>query len=37
MLVHGETAAKAWMKDNIEFFHPDVRVIVPEQGQEIEL
>ncbi|MEM1118708.1 MAG: MBL fold metallo-hydrolase [Bacteroidota bacterium] len=37
VLVHGETAAKAWMKDNIEFFHPDVRVLVPEQGQEIEL
>lgn len=37
VLVHGETAAKEWMKDNIEFFHPDVRVIIPEQGQEIEL
>ena len=37
VLVHGETAAKEWMKDNIAFFHPDVRVIVPEQGQEIDL
>ena len=37
VLVHGETAAKTWMKDNIEFFHPDIRVIVPEQGEEIEL
>lgn len=37
VLVHGETAAKTWMKENIEFFHPDVRVIIPEQGQEIEL
>ncbi len=37
VLVHGEAAAKEWMKDNIEFFHPDVRVIVPEQGQEIDL
>ena len=37
VLVHGETTAKAWMKDNIEFFHPDVRVVVPEQGEEIEL
>lgn len=37
VLVHGETAAKAWMKDNIEFFHPDVRVIIPEQGEELEL
>ena len=37
VLVHGETEAKRWMKDNVEFFHPDVRVIIPEQGQEIEL
>ncbi|MDX1438441.1 MAG: MBL fold metallo-hydrolase [Rubricoccaceae bacterium] len=37
VLVHGETAAKAWMKDNIEFFHPDVDVLIPEQGVEIEL
>ncbi|MGB3541678.1 MBL fold metallo-hydrolase [Rubrivirga sp.] len=37
VLVHGETAAKSWMKDNIEVAHPDVRVIIPEQGQELEL
>jgi Cft2 family RNA processing exonuclease len=37
VLVHGETAAKQWMKDNIAFFHPDVRVIIPEQGEAIEL
>ncbi|MEM0961519.1 MAG: MBL fold metallo-hydrolase [Bacteroidota bacterium] len=37
VLVHGETSAKAWLKDNVEFFHPDVRVLVPEQGQEVEL
>ena len=37
ILVHGETAAKDWMKETIEREHPDVRVIVPEQGQEIEL
>jgi Cft2 family RNA processing exonuclease len=37
VLVHGETAAKEWMRDNVQFFHPDVRVIIPEQGQEIEL
>ena len=37
VLVHGETAAKTWMKNNIEHAHPDVEVIVPEQGQEIEL
>lgn len=37
VLVHGETAAKTWMKDNIEFHHPDVRVIIPEQGEAIEV
>ncbi|WP_412070003.1 INTS11 family MBL fold metallo-hydrolase [Rubrivirga sp. IMCC43871] len=37
VLVHGESAAKAWMKETIERQHPDVRVIVPEQGEEIEL
>ena len=37
VLVHGEAAAKDWMKDNIEFHHPDVRVVIPLQGQEIEV
>ncbi|HIG74317.1 MAG TPA: MBL fold metallo-hydrolase [Bacteroidetes bacterium] len=37
VLVHGETEAKVWIKDNIEFFHPEVEVIIPEQGQELEL
>lgn len=37
VLVHGETAAKGWLKDNIEFFHPDIRVVVPAQGEEVEL
>jgi Cft2 family RNA processing exonuclease len=37
VLVHGETAAKSWMKDNVEMLHPDIRVIIPEQGQELEL
>ena len=37
VLVHGETAAKEWMKATIEDAFPDVRVLVPEQGQEIEL
>ena len=37
VLVHGETAAKEWMRDNIQFFHPDVRVHIPEQGQELGL
>ena len=37
VLVHGETAAKEWMKDNIEYFHPEVEVIIPAQGEELEL
>ena len=37
VLVHGEAAAKAWMKDNIEFFHPEVEVLIPEQGVELVL
>ena len=37
VLVHGEAAAKDWMYDNIRFFHPDVRVVIPGQGEEIEV
>lgn len=37
ILVHGETAAKQWMKDNIGFHFPDVKVIVPEMGKAIEV
>ncbi|MDX1418679.1 MAG: MBL fold metallo-hydrolase [Rubricoccaceae bacterium] len=37
VLVHGEAAAKAWIKDNVEFFHPETTVLIPEQGAELEL
>ena len=37
VLVHGETAAKEWMRDTISEAYPDVRVVIPEQGVEIEL
>ena len=37
VLVHGETAAKEWMRATIQEAHPDVRVVIPEQGVEIEL
>ena len=37
VLVHGETAAKEWMRDTIREAHPDVEVHIPEQGQELEL
>ncbi len=32
ILVHGEDDAREWMKDNILFFHPEVRVHLPEQA-----
>ena len=37
VLVHGEAAAKTWIKDNVEFFHPDTTVLIPEQGAVLEL
>ena len=37
VLVHGETEAKEWMKEAIQADHPDVKVIIPAQGEELEL
>jgi Cft2 family RNA processing exonuclease len=37
IIVHGETRSRAWMADNIRFFHPEVDVCVPDQGQEVPL
>jgi Cft2 family RNA processing exonuclease len=37
ILVHGESPAQEWMADNIDFFYPDVDIILPETGKEIEL
>lgn len=37
VLVHGEAAAKTWIRDNVGFFYPDTTVLVPEQGAELEL
>lgn len=37
VLVHGETDAKAWLREEILRFYPDIEVVLPEQGQEIEL
>jgi Cft2 family RNA processing exonuclease len=37
VLVHGEAAAKTWIKDNVTFFYPDTTVLIPEQGVELEL
>jgi Cft2 family RNA processing exonuclease len=37
VLVHGEASAKEWMKENLEFFYDDIRVLLPRQGEEIEV
>ena len=37
VLVHGETEARNWMKDNIEYFYPDTDVISPATGEVLEL
>ena len=37
ILVHGETEARTWMKDNIEYFYPEIDVLSPETGQVVEL
>ena len=36
ILVHGETAAKAWMKEAIEEAYPGTRVVLPEPGVPVE-
>lgn len=37
VLMHGETEARRWMRDNIQFFHPDIEVVVPGRGDVIEI
>ncbi|MFN3595832.1 MAG: MBL fold metallo-hydrolase [Rubricoccaceae bacterium] len=37
VLVHGETAAKEWMREALADAYPDLRVIIPEQGAPVEL
>ncbi len=37
VLLHGEEPARQWMADNIDFFYPDVDIILPETGKEVEL
>ncbi len=37
VLVHGETEAKAWMRDTIQRLYPGTEVILPKQGVEIEV
>lgn len=35
VLVHGETPARDWMADNIRYFHPEIEVYSPKQGEAI--
>lgn len=37
VLVHGETEAKLWMRDAIQHFYPEIEVVLPERGEEIEV
>ena len=37
VLVHGEAGAKAWMKDNLEYYYEGLRVLLPAEGEEIEV
>ncbi|MCH8246660.1 MAG: MBL fold metallo-hydrolase [Bacteroidetes bacterium] len=37
ILVHGETEARTWMKNNIEYFYPEIDVLSPQTGQVVEL
>jgi len=37
VLVHGEAKAKEWMADNIRFFHPEIEVIIPKEGDVLDL
>lgn len=37
VLVHGETEAKAWMREAIREAYPEVEILAPEHGQEIRL
>lgn len=31
-LVHGDAKARSWMKDNIQYFNPEIQVSLPERG-----
>ncbi len=36
-LVHGEDEAKRWMANNIQFFYPDINIVVPGAGEPVTL
>jgi Cft2 family RNA processing exonuclease len=37
VLIHGETSAREWMRDNILYFYPEITVHAPELGQELTI
>lgn len=37
VLVHGETAAKQWLKEAIEAARPETRVVIPDPNVEVEI
>lgn len=37
VLVHGETGAREWMRDNINYFYPEIEVLSPRTGQVVNL
>ncbi len=37
ILVHGEAAAREWLADNIDFFHPEIKVMLPSREVAIEV
>lgn len=37
ILVHGEARAREWLADNIDFFHPEIDVMLPSRQIEIEV
>jgi hypothetical protein len=37
VLLHGETDARAWMADNINFFYPEIEIYSPRTGEVLDL
>lgn len=37
ILVHGETEARQWMADNIQFFYPEIEILMPKGGEPIDV
>ena len=37
VLVHGDIDARQWMADNIQFFYPEIEVLLPDAGRPLEV